>query len=357
MKVSRTTTFLIILLPIQYFLVQFLSQRSDWIELYFSTGFFPFISNFFRYLFGWIPFSVGDILGFILLFLLLKNCYQLIRSKFENFVIKLLNFSAYVSVLYFCFYAFWGLNYFRKPLTEKLDLQLSSYTTEQLYKTTDTIISLLNRSHYAITENDSLKVVIPYSRKEIYHLAPKGFAALSETYPEFIYSYSSIKNSLVSFFHTYNGTSGYINPISGEAQVNFLIPKNGVPTTTCHEIAHQIGWAAENDANFIGFLAAIKNKNHYFKYSGYRMAYKYCISELNKRNQVLGNTLKDKVNKGVYKDYEDNYIFWKSYENSMEPYFKKGYNFFLKANKQVNGINSYNYVVDLLVAYFEKTQH
>ena len=357
MKVSKTTIFLTIFLPVQYFLVQFLSQQPNWIEVYFSNGFFPIISKILRSLLGWIPFSFGDVIGFLLLFLFLKNCYQLVKSKCKNLVPKLLTFIAYVSVIYFCFYAFWGLNYFRKPLAEKLDLQLSNYTTEQLYKTTDTIVSLLNNSHLTITKNDTVKVVIPYSINDIYHLAPQGFAELSKTYPEFMYSSSSIKNSLVSLFHAYNSTSGYLNPITGEAHVNYLIPKNGVPTTTCHEMAHQIGWAAENDANFIGFLTAIKNKNLYFKYAGYRMAYQYCIGELNERDNVLAKTLKEKVNKGVYKDYHDSYLFWKSYENPIEPYIKKGYNAYLKANNQVNGINSYNYVVDLLIAYFEKTKH
>ena len=43
---------------------------------------------------------------------------------------------------------------------------------------------------------------------------------------------------------------------SGEAQVNDRIPKTGYPTTTCHEMAHQIGFAAENEANFVGLFSS-----------------------------------------------------------------------------------------------------
>ncbi len=357
MKISKKAIFLAILLPIQYFLVQFLSQKPVWIEKYYSTIIFPFISKALRILLGWIPFSFGDVLGFILLFLLLKSLYQLFRTKFKNFLSKLITFIAYLSVIYFCFYTFWGFNYFREPLAKKLDLQQSNYTTEQLSKTTDKIVSLLNNSHFDITKNDSLKVTLPYSINEIYDLAPDGFNEVAKTYPEFEYSFPSIKSSIVSTFQSYNGTSGYINPITGEAQVNSLIPKTGYPATTCHEMAHQIGWAAENDANFIGFLTCINNKDLYFKYAGYRMAYQYCIRELFKRDKELAKSLKEKVNKGVYKDYKGSYAFWKSYENPIEPYFKKGYNSYLKANNQTKGISSYSYVVDLLIAYFEKHQH
>jgi hypothetical protein len=38
--------------------------------------------------------------------------------------------------------------------------------------------------------------------------------------------------------------------------------------TTCHEMAHQIGFASESECNFIGFLASVKNDDLYFKYSG-----------------------------------------------------------------------------------------
>ncbi|MDG1040547.1 MAG: DUF3810 family protein, partial [Polaribacter sp.] len=35
----------------------------------------------------------------------------------------------------------------------------------------------------------------------------------------------------------------------------------------------------------------------------------------------------------------------------IEPLIKKGYNSYLKANNQANGIASYNYVVDLIISY------
>ena len=39
---------------------------------------------------------------------------------------------------------------------------------------------------------------------------------------------------------------------------------------------------------------------------------------------------------------------------NIEPYFKKGYNSYLKANNQTKGIKSYSYVVDLLIAYYKQ---
>jgi len=151
--------------------------------------------------------------------------------------------------------------------------------------------------------------------------------------------------------HMYTGTSGYFNPITGEAQVNKMIKKTGFPTTTCHEMAHQIGWSAENDANFVGFLASIANPDIYFKYAGYRMAFFYLVKDLGKRDKELAKITWKKVNKGVSKDFKESYNHWQKYKNPIEPYLKKGYSSYLKANNQSKGIKSYSYVVDLLIAY------
>ncbi|WP_075342751.1 DUF3810 domain-containing protein [Tenacibaculum agarivorans] len=354
MKLYKKHVFLAILLPLQILFVQFLSKKPEFIEKYYANGIYPYISRFFRFILGWIPFSFGDILGLFLIGLFVFEIYKLFKNRFRTIIPKLLQFTAFLSLLYFCFYLFWALNYFREPLAKSLQLSQSKYTTEQLVYTTKKTIQELNRIHYNITANDTLKIHVPYSTKEIYTKVPLAYQNLAEHYPQLSYKTTSLKSSAVSLFQSYNGTSGYLNPITGEAQVNAMIPKAGFPATACHEVAHQIGWSAENDANFIGFLTCIYSDDVYFNYSGYRMAFRYCMREVRKRDKELYKELWKTVHKGISKELKDNYNFWKKYENPIEPYIKKGYNSYLKANNQSKGIDSYSYVVDLLIAYFEQ---
>jgi hypothetical protein len=347
------TKFLAILLPIQVLFVQWFSNFSNFIEIYYSNGIYSYISQLLRILFGWLPFSFGDLLIFTLLFLLVRSIVLLIKHKFKNFIPKIINFIASLSVIYFCFYLFWGLNYYRKPLSENLGYTSKKYTTEQLTATTHKIIEQLNFYQYKITKNDTLKVTNTYKVDEMYDMSVKAYGNLAKDFPQLAYKHKSVKSSLMSLLQTYNGTSGYLNPLTGEAQVNDKIPKTGYPTTVCHEMAHQIGFAAENEANFIGFLAANYHQDAYFKYASYRMAFGYCISELRKRNPKEAKITWQKVNKGVIKDFRASSQFWQSYENPFEPIVKKGYSAYLKANNQKQGIASYNYVVDLLISYFE----
>ena len=299
---------------------------------------------------------MGDLLVAFGVFIFIRFLIRLIKTRFKNFIPKIIHFTAVLSVIYFCFYLFWGLNYYRQPLYKNLEYKTTSYSNEELINLTKYLVSKLNQSHLTITKSDSLSVIVPHSNQEIYLLAKKGYKKLTENNSLFNYKYGRAKNSLISVFQSYNGTSGYLNPFTGEAQVNRLIPKTILPTTTTHEMAHQVGFAAENEANFIGFLAALSNDDPYFKYSAYRMATRYAIFELYKRDRDAFEIVYKTLNKGILIDFKSSSDFWNTYKNPFEPIVKKGYNIYLKSNNQVKGINSYNYVVDLLISYF-KTPH
>lgn len=336
--------------------MKWIEYNPAFVEKYYSNGIYPYISSFFRILLGWIPFSFGDVLLGLGIFLLFRFFIKLIKSRFKKFIPKIMHFTAVLSVIYFCFYLFWGLNYYRESLAKSLNYQQKKYTTEQLKNVTEHIIKKLNYYQLKIAKNDTLIVENPYQPKEMYTIAVEGYDNLSKDFPQLKYQHQSIKSSLMSLLQTYNGTAGYLNPLTGEAQVNDKLPKTSYPTTTCHEMAHQIGFAAENEANFIGFLATNYNDDIYFKYASYRMAFGYCISEVRKRDSNLSKELWQTVNKGITKDFNNSYLFWQQYKNPFEPIIKKGYNAYLKANKQAKGVQSYNYVVDLFICYFETSK-
>ena len=356
MKWNKKHIFLTLFLPFQMVLMRLATRNPELIEHYYSNGIYPIISVFFRITLGWIPFSVGDFLLAFGLFVFFRFIFRLIKGELKNSIPKIFHFTSILSIIYFCFYLFWGLNYYRLPLSKNLNYEHQKYSNKQLQNVTEHIIKKLNEYQFKITKNDSLIVVPPYSYKEIYKMAISGYDNLSKIYPQLNYQYPSVKSSLMSGIQSYNGTSGYLNPFTGEAHINDKIPKSSSLTTTCHEMAHQIGYAAENEANFVGFLAANYNENSYFKYASYRMAFGYCFSEIKKRDNDLSKKLLTTLHSGIIKDFRNSSLFWKSYKNPFEPIIKKGYNAYLKANKQDKCVASYNYVVDLLISYFETSE-
>ena len=337
-------------------IMKWIEYNPSFVEAYYSRGIYPYISSLLRILFGWMPFSIGDL---IILFFTLYSIYiiyKLVSTRFKNILPKLFGITSFISIVYFLFYFLWGLNYFREPLYKNLELKTTPYSNQELVNLTKYLVSKLNESHLAITNSDSINVIVPHTNQDIYLLAKKGYKKLANNNSLFTYKYGRAKNSLISTLQSYNGTSGYLNPFTGEAHVNSLIPKTILPTTTTHEMAHQIGFAAENEANFVGFLAALSNDDFYFKYSAYRMATRYAIFELYKRDRAIFEGVYKTLNKGILIDFKSSSDFWNTYKNPFEPIVKKGYNAYLKSNNQDKGINSYNYVVDLLISYF-KTPH
>lgn len=340
-------------LVIQILCIRLIAKFPDFVETYYSNGLYPLISKLMRYTFGWMPFSFGDILYTIAIFYsirwLLLNRKRIIKDT-KRWLVDV--FSA-ISIGYFAFHMLWAFNYYRLPLHKSLNIE-NNYTTENLIATTEQLIIKVNKAHYAIEKNDTLKVNMPFSKSELLKLTPNGYAALTKKYTHLAYQPKSLKRSMYSLPLTYMGFSGYLNPFTNEAQIDGLIPTFKYPTTASHEIAHQLGYAAENEANFVGLLATIHHENPYFKYSGYSFALRHCLVEVYKRNPEQYQILVAKVNKGVLENYKEVQDFWNSYQNPTEPLFRFTYNNFLKANNQAKGMESYSYVVALIVNYFEK---
>ena len=346
---------LVIFLGIQIALIAILKHYPEFVEQFYSNGLYVFLSKLSRYVFGWIPFSVGDILytlaGIYIIRWLIINRKRIIKDTLNWF----LDIGATLSIAYFAFHILWAFNYYRQPLYKSLNLE-ADYTTEQLISFTEKLIQKSNNLHLQLAKNDTLKVELPYTKSEILSKVKEGYSTLSEVYPHLDYHPKSIKKSIYSLPLTYMGFSGYLNPFTNEAQVNGLISSYKFPTTACHEAAHQLGYAAENEANFIGSLAAIHNDDIYFKYSGHTFALRYCLAEIYNREPDLYIAILPTINKGILKNYQEVQDFWKSYENPIEPIFEKTFDSFLKANNQSAGMKSYSYVVALLVNYYEDKQ-
>lgn len=335
----------------QYFLIRFLSKFPEFVEQYYSNGIYQFISKIFRYILGWLPFSFGDLVytfaiiyGIRWFFLNRKR----LRKDTKNWLIDV--FAAF-AIFYFTFHLLWGMNYHRLPLHKSLNIE-NEYTTKDLVKVTEILIEISNELHSELSKNDTVKVDLPFSKSDIFKLTTAGYDNLKMNFNHLEYYPRSIKKSIYSYPLTYMGFSGYLNPFTNEAQVDGLIPIYKFPTTSAHEIAHQLGYAAENEANFIGFLATVSHENIYFKYTGYTFALRFCLNEIYRRDEALYDTIAETVNKGILKNYKEVRDFWTAHQNPTEPLFKGFYNNFLKANKQDKGMQSYNYVVALLVNYF-----
>ena len=340
-------------LVLQIFLVKWLSAYPDLIERYYSNGLYAHLSKFYRFLLGWVPFSVGDLLYAILTLLALRYIITKRKYIWNNKLLFIRNCAVVLSVAYFTFNLSWGLNYYRLPIAEKLEID-EAISKKELLSFIDLLIKKTNETQISITADSTKKVIFPYAKKEIFTKTISGYQQLEKLHPFLKYEQASLKESLFSSPLSYMGYGGYLNPFTNEAQVNALIPAFRYPVICGHEIGHQIGYSAENETNLIGYLATLNNTDIYFKYSAYTYALSYCLSNLKENDEKTFNSLINKVNSGVRQNYQELNDFWLGYENVTEPIFKAVFNTFLKANNQEDGIKSYSKVVLLMVSYHKK---
>ena len=235
------------------------------------------------------------------------------------------------------------------PLSERLGIS-TTYTEAQLYKATEEAIVRANALHQQLALNDSTKVTLPFTHDEIYRITHESYPLEKNGITDF-HAIKSVKSSLYSKLLTYMGYSGYLNPFTGEAQVNALATHYSFPVTAAHEVAHQLGYASEKEANFIGFLATYHHKEPYFRYSAILFALRYCMKEVRQLSPEQHDAYKAQLRVGILENYTEAYRFWTQYENPMEEVFKQSYDTFLKANAQEGGIQNYDYVTGMLIYY------
>lgn len=326
------------------------------VERYYSNGIYIVISKIQRILFGWIPFSMGDVLyataGIYLLVKLVKFIQAIFKKKTGKMFWKngLQWIFFWGITVYALFNLCWGLNYNRLGTAYQMQLQMKAYTDEELTTVLKIILKRLNE-----TNAPGLQTRYRYLKKQaLFTEAYTSYQQAEKQYPQLDYTTKSAKPSLFSYLGDYMGYTGYYNPFTGEAQVNTTVPVFVQPFTTCHEIGHLLGYAKENEANFAGYLSAKSSADPAFRYSVYFDLYAYGIRELYFKDSATVIALNKNLPVQVKKDVEELRIFFDRYQNPLEPYIRKLYGQYLKANEQPSGMRSYSEVMAFLVAYYKK---
>lgn len=330
-------------------LLTWVIAADGWLaELYFHRW-YEFISTLLRNLFGKVPFSIGDVIysvwvGIGIIFLL-RCLWALIRGRWKTLLEMALKGVSSLLWLYFLFLLLWGGHYRRTTMVADLGFKTKDYTTADLYLLTDTLVKLANRDRAAMDTQ-----ALP--REQLFGLAARGYNQLARSAPALQYRNVSVKSSLFGEYLNYIGVTGYLNPFTNEAQVNTTVPHFQQPFVVCHEIAHQLGFAPEEDANFIGYLAASRMEDSRFRYAANFDMLLYSIRRLGRRNGYLARVLWEKTSPAVREDVRALIRFYERYEGPADDYSAVLYDQYLKANRQKHGIRSYSEVIGWLMSYY-----
>ena len=146
--------------------------------------------------------------------------------------------------------------------------------------------------------------------------------------------------------------TGFYFPFTGEANVNMDSPVAWLPSTVCHEMAHQRGVISEQECNFIGILAATRCADPVYRYSGWLEGYVYLSNALYRADPDRSRAVRETLPETVIADLRADNTYWAAFRGPVSQASESVYDAFLKTNGDASGIRSYGMVTDLLVTYF-----
>ena len=348
LKSKKIHLTLICLIPVQLFVLNFFKDNPVWVEKYYCAYLYPLIYKTHYFFFEKFSYPIGDLLysiGIIFIPILFLNLF---RKKLSIGLI-FINITSFFSLVFLTFNLNWGLNYYRLPLSKKMNLDVE-YKKNELINTFNYLVQSTNLLHIKLTKDRNKIVKVSHESDQIIEIISKEFHFFQK-FEQKVF----LKKSLWSNLLNYMGFAGYLNPFTLESNINLNLPKLNFIVTAAHEMAHQVGFASESEANFIAFITCFKNSDHLIQYAGLTFALNYCYSNLLKLDPINAKKYMKLLNPGILENYKEILRFWNQYQNPFEPIIKKSYDSYLKANGQSMGIESYDGMVGLIVGYLKNS--
>ncbi|MBO4384620.1 MAG: DUF3810 domain-containing protein [Clostridia bacterium] len=348
----------LILLPV-WLLIKAAKNAPEVVETFYSEKLYPVIRGAVSAVTRQFPFSVAEISLYLLAGLIavlavirLIKLILLKKEAFIRFLSFIISLVLAASYLVFAFYAMWGFNYYRTPLSKRLDLPERRYTAEELYEVCTELAGKAAELREKVKVDTS--GVFCGSFGEMKKNVADAYAKYGETHPSFKANVPEVKEVLASEYLSRCGISGIYIFLTEEPNVNTNEPFLYLPFSAAHETGHFMGYAREEEASFLAFLVLREASDPAAAYSGYMHALVNCGNALAAADAELYALLRSSYSVGMnadlsdYSEYYKKYADTKTWEKSNE--MNDNY---LKFNSQEKGVLSYNEDVALILRFYD----
>ncbi|HVF49889.1 MAG TPA: DUF3810 domain-containing protein [Pyrinomonadaceae bacterium] len=251
------------------------------------------------------------------------------------------------------FLLIWGLNYQRAPLSATLGMERREATAEELETISRAIVEGVNRSyeetHAGAGEDGASRLTL--TRAQLYAELSDAYRRVTLTGVGGEVDFGPPKPVYFSGLMSRMQVSGIYSPLTGEPNFNAQMPDADLPFTIAHEIAHQRGFAREDEASFVAFVACTASPHPYVRYSAYLNA----LGVLNIHARVAPERAREifaSLAQGPRADMRARVLFWRRHQGSLGRMTQSLNNAYLKANRVKSGVRNYNEVNRLIIGYY-----
>ncbi len=315
----------------------------------FYTGFSQDILAFLSGITGPFPFPVWQVVLVLIVLLVLYTLVRVFAQK-RSFLCWLSGVALLICVLVFAFVALWGLNHYGPPVADRVGLSVEAYSKDQLKAAAQYMADQANRWSAQVERDENGDLAIDFSTMA--KTAGASYEPLAETNDFFDGSTAPVKKLFAGKVFSYMGTTGIFIAFSGESCFNPDTYAASLPFTMCHEAAHRLTVAPEDEANFCAFLACQASDDPAFQYSGWYSAFIYCYNALYKADKSAASEVWATLSDQVVQDCRRANEHYDQYEGEIQEAAQKVNDTYLKAFSEESGVQSYGEVADLLIAWY-----
>ena len=303
-----------------------------------------------------LPFSLAEliiillpVIAFISIWYIIKyRCY----SRKSTLVTIACMFSI-VSIFFSTFILSFGISYKGSSLNEKLKFEESAVNKQDLYNTAEYLVNKINECEKKISFDENNFSIMPYSFNTMNQKLLSAYENFCNKYKITFTFPSKLKPVMMSEAMSYSHITGVYTFFTGEANINVNFPDYTIPYTAAHELAHQRGFAKEDEANMIAFLVCLESDDIYIQYSAYLNMFEYVGAALYKADKKMYSEIRDMLDKTILNEMRAYNVFFDKYSESVASQVSGTVNDVYLKTQGTEGQISYGMVVDLTVAYLK----
>jgi Protein of unknown function (DUF3810) len=351
----RAWTGLAVLLVVIVGLRGLAALYPETVEHAYARSVYPRVAALMATLTGWAPFSIAEV---VLVLLALSGSIGAARwmrralrspAPFRALGDALLRIAGAAGAAYVVFLLLWGLNYQRSPLAASIGLPVAAPRPGELAAVCAELIRESDELRAAVGEDGNGVAVVRKGVSAALSGASLGYQALDDQWPVVAGEVVPAKRVLLSPVLAFLGISGVFMPFTGEANVNTTLPEWTLPFVAAHELAHQRGFAREDEANYLAYAACAQHPDPTARYSAALEASLYALAALRAVDPRSYETLNAGRSAAVKRDLEALEAWRRRYKGRAAAVQEKVNDAYLRAQGQ-EGVSSYGRMVDLLLA-------
>jgi uncharacterized protein DUF3810 len=329
--------------------------HADTVERVYARTLYPRIARALTAATVWAPFSIAEVCVLALsvagVFAAGRGLARAVRSPAPLRALGsgLLRIATLASVTYLVFLLIWGLNYQRRPLASITGLPVGSPAPGELAAICAELIERSEVLRTAVDEDGNGVARVPGGVSGALNRASLGYDALAEEWPPVAGEPVAAKRVWLSPGLALFGISGIFIPFTGEANVNTTLPEWTLPFVAAHEVAHQRGFAREDEANYLAYAACSRHPDAAARYAAALEGSLYALGALRGTDPDTHRELELRRGAAVRRDLDALEAWRRRYESRAFALHEKVNDAYLRAQGQ-EGVSTYGRMVDLLLA-------